>query len=463
MPSWPDYSIWWHLYPLGFLGAERTALPPDEPARHCLPRLSNWLGYVVELGCNGLILGPVFASETHGYDTVDHFKIDPRLGTEDDLVQLVQAAKASGVRIVLDGVFNHVGRSFPAFADAVANADRSPYADWFRRETADGAQQQADGFRTFEGHHRLVELNHDSQDVVDYVAEVMNYWLDRGIDGWRLDAAYRIQPTFWRRVLSEVRARHPEAWFSGEVIHGDYAGYAAESGLDTVTQYELWKAIWSGLNDRNFFELAWALKRHNAMLESFAPQTFVGNHDVTRLASRLTDPRYLEHALVILLTVGGIPSIYAGDERAMQGIKEDREGGDDAIRPAFPDDPSALPAEGAGLASYRLHQQLIGLRRRHPWLVRARTEVGALTNTAMTYTLTDPAADAASGPARRLAVALNLADQPVRLKLPHGSWRGIAGSGGAGGNGGPGGGFGSDQVDVPAAGWAIADEAGAPG
>jgi glycosidase len=477
MPAWPDHSIWWHLYPLGFLGAERAALPPDEAAHHRLPRLANWIDYVVELGCNGLILGPVFASETHGYDTVDHFTVDSRLGTEDDLVQLVQAAKARGVRIVLDGVFNHVGRSFPAFVDAAANGDRSPYADWFRRESGSGAgteagteaaidagsgaeQAPSDGFRTFEGHDRLVELNHESPQVVDYVAEVMNHWLDRGIDGWRLDAAYRIQPEFWRRVLTGVHERHPEAWFCGEVIHGDYAGYEAESGLDTVTQYELWKAIWSSLNDANFFELAWALKRHNGMLESFAPQTFIGNHDVTRIASRLTDPRHLEHALVILLTVGGTPSIYAGDERALQGIKEDREGGDDAIRPPFPDDPSALPA--AGHDHYRLHQQLIGLRRRHPWLVRARTEVGTLTNTAMTYTLTDPSAvpmaglapdpDPASGPTsgspRRLAVALNLADKPVQLTLPPGSWRHIAGTGA----------FSSRQVDLPAAGWSIADE-----
>ncbi|HEY3867584.1 MAG TPA: alpha-amylase family protein [Actinocrinis sp.] len=450
MPVWPDHSIWWHLYPLGFLGAERAALPPDEPARNRLPRLANWLGYLVDLGCNGLILGPVFASETHGYDTVDHFKVDSRLGTEDDLVQFVQAAKARGVRIVLDGVFNHVGRSFPAFADAAARGEQSPYASWFRRGTGAGAEPApSDGFRTFEGHHRLVELDHESPQVVEYVASVMGYWLDRGIDGWRLDAAYRIQPSFLRRVLSAVRERHPEAWFCGEVIHGDYAGYTTESGLDTVTQYELWKAIWSSLNDANFFELAWSLKRHNAMLESFAPQTFLGNHDVTRIASRLTDPRQLEHALVILLTVGGIPSIYAGDERALRGVKEDREGGDDAIRPAFPDSPSALPDDGLG--TYRLHQQLIGLRRRHPWLVRARTEVGTLTNTAMTYTLTDPTADRASGPApRRLAVALNLAEQPIQLALPPGAWRRIAGTGG----------FGYRHADLPAVAWSIADESG---
>jgi glycosidase len=382
MPHWPEHSVWWHLYPLGFLGAERDALPPDQAPRHRLPRLANWLDYVVELGCNGMILGPVFAAETHGYDTVDYFRVDPRLGIEEDLVTFVAAAKARGVRIVLDGVFNHVGRTFPAFADAAARGESSPYSAWFER--TDDPAASADGYRTFEGHHRLIELNHENPAVAEYAAGVMDYWLERGIDGWRLDAAYRVPAEFWRAVLGPVRQRHPEAWFLGEVIHGDYAAYAAKSGLDSVTQYELWKAIWSGLNDGNLFETAWALKRHNAMLESFAPQTFVGNHDVTRLASRLADPQHLEHALVILLTVGGIPSIYAGDERAYRGIKEEREGGDDAIRPTFPDTPAELSTDGLG--HYRLHQELIGLRRRHPWLMRARTEVGSLSNTAMAYT-----------------------------------------------------------------------------
>jgi glycosidase len=438
MPTWPDHSLWWHLYPLGFLGAERTAPPPDEPVRHRLDQLTDWLGYVVELGCNGMLLGPVFASETHGYDTVDHFRIDPRLGTEEDLVRFVRAAKERGVRVVLDGVFNHVGRSFPAFADAVARGPETPSYGWFKR-TGDQAGS-ADSFQTFEGHHRLVELDHGNPDVADYVAGVLDYWLERGIDGWRLDAAYRIPAEFWRRVLPRVRERHPEAWFTGEVIHGDYVDYVADSGLDTVTQYELWKAIWSSLNDRNMFELLWALKRHNSMLESFAPQTFVGNHDVTRLASRLTDPRHLVHALVILLTVGGIPSVYAGDERAMRGVKEDREGGDDAVRPAFPDDPSGLGDEG--IDCFRLHQDLIGVRRRHPWLLRAETEVKTVSNTALSYTLTDGT--------RRLAVALNLSDQPVQLELPDGSWHLIAGAGE----------FGAGTADLPPLGWAIAHEPG---
>lgn len=259
---WSEHAIWWHVHPLSFLGAERAALPADEPPRHRLPALADWLDHLVALGCNGLALGPVFAAETHGYDTVDHFRIDSRLGTEDDLTELVERAASRGVRVLLDGVFNHVGRSFGPFADVARRGATSPYADWFVPED--------DDFRTFEGHHHLVALNHDSPAVADHVAAVLDHWLDRGVFGWRLDAAYAVPRPFWRAVTDRARARHPEAWFSGEVIHGDYAAYVTEGGLDSVTQYELWKAIWSSLNDANPHELAWALQRHNGLLGSFA-------------------------------------------------------------------------------------------------------------------------------------------------------------------------------------------------
>jgi glycosidase len=356
-----------------------------------------------------MVLGPIFAASTHGYDTIDHFQIDKRLGDDADFDELIAAAHRRGLRIVLDGVFNHVGRECPIFRRAIATGPSSPEASWFRLTwPADRALGEEPDYATFEGHRQLVALNHDEPAVADYVTRVMTHWLDRGADGWRLDAAYAVPRRFWTDVLSRVRARYPEAYIFGEVIHGDYAGFVRETGVDAVTQYELWKAIWSALNDRNFFELAWSLERHNAMLDTFVPQAFIGNHDVTRIASQLSDERHLAHALVILMTCGGTPSIYAGDEQAFRGIKEHRARGDDAIRPAFP----ATPAELApfGWPTYRLHQELIGLRRRYPWLHRARSRVTELRNTDLMFE--------AFHEQNRLWVALNLADAPVVHTIP---------------------------------------------
>jgi cyclomaltodextrinase len=405
--SWAEHAILWQVYPLGFTGAERAALPAGEPARHRLRHLEAWLDYAIELGCNGLLLGPVFAAETHGYDTTDHFRIDSRLGDEGDFDALVKAADQRGVRLVLDGVFNHVGRGFTAFKAAEAGGPGTPAARWFKR-TEDGSD-----YAVFEGHSQLVELDHDEPAVLSYVIEVMTHWLGRGAGGWRLDAAYAVPPSFWAKVVPAVREAFPGAWFLGEMIHGDYAAYAAEAGLDSVTQYEVWKAIWSSLNDRNFYELDHALGRHNAFLDSFddgsLPQTFVGNHDVTRLATALNDDRHFSHALAVLCCIGGVPSVYYGDEQGFRGLKEQRAGGDDEIRPAFPASPSGLPADG--WRYYRLHQRLIGFRRRHPWLVRARTAAEHLEESALALRLRG------EGEGEQALLLLNVGDAEFRFPV----------------------------------------------
>jgi glycosidase len=443
MSSWTHSVIWWQVYPLGFVGAEPEALPADSPVQHRLPQLLPWLDYLVELGCNGLALNPVFGSESHGYDIVDHCVIDARLGDDGDIDQLIRACHDRGIRVLFDGVFNHVGRGFPGFVDVLAHGRDSKWADWFQIDwdAEDDDSEARDGlrYRSFEGHEGLVTLNHASPAVAEYVARVMEHWLERGIDGWRLDAAYAVPLPFWREVTDRVRRRFPDAWFVGEVIHGEFPEWVRDGGLDSVTQYELWKSIWSSLNDGNFFELDWTVKRHLEFCRAFSPLTFLGNHDVTRIASKLTDVRLLDHALVLLFTLPGVPSVYYGDEQGFRGVKEERFGGDDAIRPAFPDDPGSLAQEGWPI--YRLHQQLIGLRRREPWLATAGIHVLELANEQLSFR--------ASGDGQQLVVLLNVADAAFEFADTAGELLAADDSTNAGqATGGPG-------FTVSARGWAV--------
>lgn len=405
--AWVEHAIWWHVYPLGFVGAYPSDPAPDAH-QHRLRRVVEWFDHALELGASGIALGPIFASRTHGYDTTDHYRIDPRLGDDDDFDYFIAQARQRGLRVLLDGVFNHVGTDFSRYRDAF---DDDAAAHWFRGRPG--------RFHTFEGHDGLLTLNHDNPKVADYTVDVMAHWLGRGADGWRLDAAYAVPQHFWMSVLPKVRQRYPDAWFVGELIHGDYAAVVRETGFDSATQYELWKATWSGLNDGNFFELDHALQRHNDFRQTFAPLTFIGNHDVTRIASQLGRAEHLAHALVVLMTVGGVPSVYAGDELGYHGVKEERFGGDDAVRPEFGSPPAQL--DDRGVEIWSLHQYLIGLRRRHPWLYAASTSALRLENKQYVYQTRHED--------QALIVALNIDEAPLRMRLDSGSAEVVAGSG----------------------------------
>ncbi|MBW3080041.1 alpha-amylase family protein [Bifidobacterium saguinibicoloris] len=406
MPDWARHGIFWHVYPLGFCGCDIRPQGPREFHGRGLDALIPWLGYVRDLGASGLLLGPVFESATHGYDTLDHMHVDVRLGGDVAFDRLAEACRGMGLSIVLDGVFNHVSRSHPAVRAAIDEAagTLSPADEPWRGLVR--AARDADGKPTldvFEGHGDLVDLDHDNPATVRYVTDVMDHWLDRGACGWRLDAAYAVPPAFWTQVLPKVRAAHPYTWIFGEVIHGDYPAIVRASGMDSVTQYELWKSIQHALETDNFFELDWNLTRHNGFLGTFVPQTFIGNHDVTRIASQI-GPDKAALALAVLMTVGGVPSVYYGDEQGYVGVKEQRFGGDDDVRPKFPGTPDELSRLGE--PTYRLHQALIAIRRRHPWLLDARTEKVLLEN--KRYVYRSVAADGSD----RLTVELDVESEP---------------------------------------------------
>lgn len=397
-------TIWWQVYPLGFTGA--PVRPASDAERTITPRLDMidaWLDYLIDLGANGLMLNPVFASTSHGYDTTDYYRIDPRLGDDAAFDRLVAACHARGIRIMLDGVFNHIGRQSMLFQRALSGHDPQAERMFLIERDDTGA---ASGYARFEGNADLPEFNHEEPAVAHLVRDVMLHWMRRGVDAWRLDAAYAVPVTFWTKVLPEVRREFPHAWFMGEVIHGDYPSIVAHSGMDSLTQYELWKAIWSSIQSGNFYELDWSLKRHNGFMRTFTPLTFVGNHDVTRIVSRIGESE-AALAMTVLFTVGGIPSVYYGDEQAWRGVKADVMGGDDAVRPMFPSGRDALGDDGTWM--FRLLQGLIAIRRRNPWMTQAVTEPTSVSNRRYSYDVIGTGADSD----RRLHVELRLGSRPV--------------------------------------------------
>nr|WP_255568535.1 alpha-amylase family glycosyl hydrolase [Corynebacterium mendelii] len=339
------------------------------------------MDYVVRLGADTVVLGPIFASTSHGYDTVDFFTIDPRLGDDGDFDALVSGCRDRGLGLILDGVFNHVGNQHPLFLEALGQGPDGDNAGMFAIDFDHDPPQPAN----FEGHPGLVEFNHQSKAVEDLVVEVMCHWLDKGATGWRLDAVYSVPAEFWPPVVERVRAAHPEAIIFGEMIHGDYAGYVSASGIDSVTEYELWKAVWSSLKENNFYELQWTLQRHNGFTEAFTPVTFIGNHDTTRIATFVGLKKAVV-AAAILFTVSGHPIVYYGDELGWEAEKEEKLGGDDQVRPMYPATPDDIdPGQTWMLDIYR---ELIALRRNRPWLTDAVVADVDIDNTVYTYTCT---------------------------------------------------------------------------
>jgi glycosidase len=405
-----ECDVWYHVYPLGFLGAElenSAAGTARGPVTHRLSQLVDWLDYLVELGITALLLGPVFESETHGYDVVDPYRVDHRLGTEEDLVRLIDECHRRSLRVALDCVFHHVGRGHEYFRDVQARRGQSAWRDWFE---IDFGRPGRDGFAyaNFEGHDHLVKLNHANPALLDWAVDVARYWLQLGIDGFRLDAAYALPRTFVAAFADRVRELRPDLFLVGEVIRGDYEQTVCEMHLSTVTQYELWKGIWRSLNDRNFFELSHTLKRHAEFSQHFPPWTFVGNHDTTHIASQLDDRRNLGHALAILFTVPGIPAVFAGDEQGAEGRKYDRAGGDAEIRQPPPFHPSKLA--GDSLDIWRLHRDLIAVRRARPWLATGVLSVTCVDNRIIMYEV--------HANAGRLVAVLSTEEISVPCKIP---------------------------------------------
>lgn len=393
MTKFSDSAILWQVFPLGALGA--PDVNPELEGQTCSPErrlrdLIPWLDHAIRLGANAISLGPIFHSYSHGYDTVDYYRIDPRLGDMDDFKVLVEAAHGRGMKVILDGVFNHVGSRHEMLQSLADGGPDSKYADYLLPNWDSWEPGKLPEYHCFEGHTGLATLNHQNPDVQEMIADVMIHWLHEGADGWRLDAAYSMDPGVWQDILPKVREARPDAWIVAEVIHGDYVELVKASGWDSLTEYELWKSIWSSLNDANFFELEWTLKRHNEFMDAFLPQTFIGNHDVTRIASQLQNQENVGLAVAILMTTGGVPSIYYGDAIGFTGVKEERLGGDAAIRQPLPKTPELSMEDPRVGHFFHWFSSLSALRRQHPWLWHARTKVVEIENEVIRYVSYNP-------------------------------------------------------------------------
>jgi glycosidase len=328
------------------------------------------------LGINAVYIGPLFESTAHGYDTLDYYHVDRRLGNNDALRALVRAFHDRGFIVILDGVFNHTGRHFFAFRDLVEKRAASAYRDWYYRLDFNGHSPLGDPFR-YEGWHGcydLVKLNGASREVREHLFGAVKFWIEEfEIDGLRLDAADQLTPDFMDALSVRCKKMKRDFWLMGEVIHGDYRDWAREGRLDSVTNYELYKSLWSSFNDRNFFELSWSLNRQSGpdgMYRNLKLYTFADNHDVNRAASILRNQAHLFPLYGLLFTVPGIPSIYYGSETGIRGEK--RNNSDSALRPAWEYDAEKLPPENRpaidGGALTGLIRDLIRLRKENPAL-----------------------------------------------------------------------------------------------
>lgn len=327
-------AVFYHIYPLGFCGVINNK--KELSSNVGFNKFDDkWINHLKNMGINAIYFGPIFQSSYHGYDTIDYLKLDDRLGTNNDFKDIVSKLHDNNIKVIIDGVFNHVGREFLAFVDVKNNGSNSKYSSWFNINF-NGNSNYNDGFyyEGWEGHYDLVKLNLYNQAVKDYLLQVVEKWIDYfDIDGIRLDVAYLLEKDFIKQLRFTTNKKKNNFWLIGEMIHGDYNSIVSPEMLHSATNYELYKGLYSGHNDKNYFEIAYSLNRQfgeYGIYKNLTLYNFVDNHDVNRIATIVNDKRYLKNIYTLLFTIPGVPSIYYGSE---WGIEGDRSITDLNLRP----------------------------------------------------------------------------------------------------------------------------------
>lgn len=336
--AWYDEAVFYHIYPLGLLGAPKQN-EYKKPVNR-MKELKPWIKHIKKDGFNAIYIGPLFESVGHGYETTDYRKLDSRLGTNDDLKKFVADCHKEGIKVIFDGVFNHVGRDFFAFKDLQKNRENSQYRDWFCNVNFWGNNEYNDGFSydNWGGYNLLVKLNQRNGAVKDYICDAIRFWVSEfDVDGIRLDAADVLDFDFMKALRALANEVKEDFWLMGEVIHGDYTRWVNGETLHSVTNYNLHKALYSGHNEHNYFEIAHTVKRLYGMggnrPDGLKLYNFADNHDVERIATRLNNKAHLFPVYVMVYTLPGVPSVYYGSEFAIEGRKE--KNSDDSLRPAL--------------------------------------------------------------------------------------------------------------------------------
>ncbi|EMU53775.1 MULTISPECIES: alpha-amylase family glycosyl hydrolase [Clostridium] len=328
MNLWIEDRVFYNIFTLGFCDVLEPSRIYEEKNR--LIKIEEWIPHLKKMSINAIYFGPVFESSYHGYDTRDYLNIDKRLGTNEDFKDLCKKLHENDIKIVLDGVFNHVGREFWAFKDIQKNGRNSKYCSWFSGLNFDSRSPMGDDFNyeSWNGCYDLVKLNLWNRDVVEYLLHAVEFWIDEfDIDGLRLDAADKIIFDFFKELKIFTEKKKDNFWLMGEIIHGDYNRWANKDSLDSVTNYECYKGIYSSHNDKNYFEIAYSLNRmfgNGGIYKDLCLYNFVDNHDVNRLASTLKVQEYLFNVYTILYTMPGVPSIYYGSEYGIKAVKGDK-------------------------------------------------------------------------------------------------------------------------------------------
>ena len=399
--SWYQNAVFYHIYPLGLTGAPLQN-PYGEPVRR-LVALCPWVDHLAGLGFNALYIGPLFESVGHGYETTDYRRLDSRLGSNEDLKAFVSYCHGKGVRVILDAVFNHTGRDFFAFRDLLERREASPYRDWYRNVNfwSDNGYHDGFSYETWGGYELLAKLNLQNPEVVRYHLDTVRFWVEQfDIDGLRLDAADVLDFGFMQALRQLADRIKPEFWLMGEVIHGEYARWVNDQTLHSVTNYRLHKALYSGHNERNYFEIAHTVEQLGSLCGKL--YSFADNHDVERIQTRLRCKADYLPVHVLLFTLPGIPSVYYGSEFAVEGRKE--RNSDASLRPALRLEDYRNEAHAALIGA------LAGVRRREPALCVGSYEKLILTTAHFAF--------ARRAGEREALVAVNNADTPVSLWLP---------------------------------------------